>query len=123
MGSKRELPSLIGVTSRSITGVYIKKLTIQNYRNFGDPAFELPLKQFTLILGENNVGKTNLLNALCLLFGQDISVAQSRMLQLEDLNFQSTAVIGRFTRRSPGFERLLIIFSKSLSHGHSKTVL
>jgi len=71
--------------------VYIKKLTIQNYRNFGDPAFELPLKQFTLILGENNVGKTNLLKALCLLLGQEFSVRQSRMLQLEDVNFQSTA--------------------------------
>lgn len=71
--------------------MYIKKLTIQNYRNFGDPAFELPLKPFTLILGENNVGKTNLLNALCLLLGQELSVTQSRMLQLEDVNYQSTA--------------------------------
>ena len=67
--------------------MYIKTLAIKNYRNFGEPTFVLPLKQFTLILGENNIGKTNLLNALCLLFGQEISVTQSRMLQLDDLNY------------------------------------
>ncbi len=69
--------------------MHIATLSIQNYRNFGEPAFVLPLKQFTLILGENNVGKTNLLNALCLLFGGEISVAQSRMLQLDDFNYDS----------------------------------
>lgn len=69
--------------------MFITKLSIQNYRNFGEPAFVLPLKRFTLILGENNVGKTNLLNALCLLFGGDLSVAQSRMLELDDFNYES----------------------------------
>lgn len=69
--------------------MYIRSLSIQNYRNFGEPAFVLPLKRFTLILGENNVGKTNLLNALCLLFGGDLSVAQSRMLELDDFNYDS----------------------------------
>lgn len=69
--------------------MFIKTLTIQNYRNFGEPAFVLPLRQFTLVLGENNVGKTNLLNALCLLMGQELSVAQSRTLQLDDFNYES----------------------------------
>lgn len=69
--------------------MYIKQLSIKNYRNFGDPAFELSLKPFTLILGENNIGKTNLLNALCLLFGQEISISQSRVLQLDDLNYEA----------------------------------
>lgn len=69
--------------------MYIKTLSIQNYRNFGVSAFVLTLKRFTLILGENNVGKTNLLNALCLLFGGDLSVAQSRMLELDDFNYES----------------------------------
>lgn len=69
--------------------MFIKTLSIQNYRNFGEPAFVLFLKRFTLILGENNVGKTNLLNALCLLFGGDLSVAQSRILELDDFNYES----------------------------------
>lgn len=69
--------------------MFITKLSIQNYRNFGETPFVLPLKRFTLILGENNVGKTNLLNALCLLFGGDLSVAQSRMLELDDFNYKS----------------------------------
>lgn len=69
--------------------MFIKMLSIQNYRNFGEPAFVLPLKRFTLILGENNVGKTNLLNAICLLFGGDLSAAQSRMLELDDFNYES----------------------------------
>jgi AAA15 family ATPase/GTPase len=47
--------------------MYIKHLLIKNYRNFGDPPFEVELKPFTVVLGENNVGKTNLLNALGLL--------------------------------------------------------
>ncbi len=69
--------------------MYINKISIKNYRNFGDPAFELSLKPFTLILGENNIGKTNLLNALGLLFGQEISISQSRILQLDDLNYNA----------------------------------
>ncbi|MEK6259029.1 MAG: AAA family ATPase [Planctomycetota bacterium] len=75
--------------------MYIRRLSIQNYRNFGEPAFVLPLKQFTLILGENNIGKTNLLNALCLLFGGDLSVAQSRILELDDFNYASVTQLRR----------------------------
>jgi putative ATP-dependent endonuclease of OLD family len=51
--------------------MYISKLTIKNYRNFKN--FEINLKQFTLIIGENNIGKTNLLNAIGLIFSQDIT--------------------------------------------------
>ncbi len=32
--------------------MYISKLKIQNYRNFGDPPFEVDLKPFTVVLGE-----------------------------------------------------------------------
>jgi predicted ATP-dependent endonuclease of OLD family len=69
--------------------MYVKKISIQNYRNFAEPAFELLLKPFTLILGENNVGKTNLLNALCLIFTQEISVPPSHTLELDDLNYDT----------------------------------
>ena len=51
--------------------MYISKLKIKNFRKFGDPPFMMDLKPFTLIIGENNIGKTNLLAALSLLFSQD----------------------------------------------------
>ena len=45
------------------------------------------MKPFTLLLGENNVGKTNLLNAIALLFSQEIGVVQRRILDVEDFNY------------------------------------
>ena len=35
--------------------MYISRLAIKNFRNFGDPAFVIGLRPFTLLLGENNV--------------------------------------------------------------------
>jgi predicted ATP-dependent endonuclease of OLD family len=69
--------------------MYIKHLAIRNYRNFGDPAFKMELKPFTLILGENNVGKTNVLNALGLIFSQEIMVFRKRILEIDDINYAS----------------------------------
>jgi len=71
--------------------MYISKLSIKNFRNFGEPPFEIALKPFTLILGENNVGKTNLLAAVSLVFSQEISVAQRRSLSLDDINYDAVA--------------------------------
>jgi predicted ATP-dependent endonuclease of OLD family len=67
--------------------MYVKRISIKNYRNFGDPPFVLDLKPFTLLLGENNVGKTNLLNAIALLFSQEIGITQRRLLEVDDLNY------------------------------------
>jgi len=72
--------------------MYIRKLTIKNFRNFGDPPFEMTLKPFTLILGENNIGKTNLLSAVALLFSQEISVSQRRMLEIDDINYDAVVM-------------------------------
>lgn len=69
--------------------MYIKLLTIKNYRNFGEPAFTVELKPFTLILGENNIGKTNLLNALGLIFSQEIVIFRKRVLELDDINYET----------------------------------
>jgi len=69
--------------------MHIKQLSIKNFRNFGNQPFEIELKPFTLILGENNVGKTNLITAISLLFGQDISVQRRRILELDDINYFS----------------------------------
>lgn len=65
----------------------IEKLTIENYRNFR--SFEIELKRFNLIIGENNIGKTNLLNALGLIFSPDITFYQKRNLEVDDINYKT----------------------------------
>jgi AAA15 family ATPase/GTPase len=67
--------------------MYISHIKIQNYRNLQD--FEMELKPFTLIIGENNSGKTNLLTALSLLFSQDITAFRNRVLDQDDINYKS----------------------------------
>ncbi len=67
--------------------MYIDKLIIKNYRNFKN--FEIVLKPFTLIIGENNIGKTNFLNALGLIFSQDITFFKKRNLEIDDINYQT----------------------------------
>lgn len=66
----------------------IRKLTIENYRNFS--SFEMELKKFTLIIGENNIGKTNMLNALGLIFSQEITFYKKRQLEIDDINYKAT---------------------------------
>lgn len=65
----------------------ISKVKITNYRNF--KSFEIDLKELTLIIGENNIGKTNLLNALGLIFSQDISFYRKRALEIDDINLNA----------------------------------
>ena len=81
--------------------MYIKKVKIKNYRNFGDPPFEMDLKPFTVVLGENNVGKTNLLNALGLIFSQEIMIFRKRVLEIDDINYFS---VGAFKDQIRNFE-------------------
>jgi len=66
--------------------MYIYKLIIHNYRNF--LSTELELKPFTLVIGENNIGKTNLLNAIGLIFSQEITIFKKRFLELDDFNYE-----------------------------------
>ncbi|MBC2703730.1 AAA family ATPase [Desulfobacula sp.] len=67
--------------------MHIEKLIIKNYRNFKN--LEVELKPFTLIIGENNIGKTNFLNALGLIFSQDITFFKKRNLEIDDINYQA----------------------------------
>lgn len=69
--------------------MYIRHVLIKNYRNFGAPPFDMDLKPFTVVLGENNVGKTNLLNALGLIFSQEIMIFRKRVLEIDDINYAS----------------------------------
>jgi putative ATP-dependent endonuclease of OLD family len=65
--------------------MYISSLSIENYRNFDQ--FTIKLKPLTLIIGENNVGKSNLLDSIGLLFSQDVSFFKKRTLELADFNY------------------------------------
>jgi putative ATP-dependent endonuclease of OLD family len=67
--------------------MYISQLRIKNYRNFLD--FRIALKPLTLIIGENNVGKSNLLDSIGLIFSQDVSFFKKRMLEVADFNYHA----------------------------------
>ena len=64
--------------------MYISKIKIKNFRNLTD--FEIELKPFTTIIGENNVGKSNLLEAISLVLSNDISSFRKRKLEIEDFS-------------------------------------
>ena len=64
--------------------MYISRLSIQNYRTFRD--FSIKLKPLTLIIGENNVGKSNLLDCIGLIFSQEVSYFKRRVLEVADFN-------------------------------------
>ena len=66
--------------------MYISKIEIENYRNFKQ--FEMDLHPFTLIIGENNIGKTNLINALSLILSQEITIYRKRTLEIDDINYE-----------------------------------
>lgn len=64
--------------------MYIRKVTINNYRSFR--FFEAQLKQLTVVIGENDTGKTNFFTALSLpLSGNQIDFNQKR-LSVSDIN-------------------------------------
>ncbi|WP_226916075.1 AAA family ATPase [Pseudoalteromonas undina] len=64
--------------------MYIKKVTINNYRNFR--SFVAQLQQLTVVIGENDTGKTNFFTALSLpLSGNQIDFNHKR-LSVSDIN-------------------------------------
>lgn len=66
--------------------MYISELSVKNYRNFGDGKFTIPLKPFTAIIGENNIGKSNLIDCIGLVLSQDITMFKKRYLDTDDIN-------------------------------------
>ncbi len=73
--------------------MHIKKVTINNYRSFR--SFEAQLQKLTIVIGENDTGKTNFFTALSLpLSGNQIDFNQKR-LSISDINKES--VIDFFT--------------------------
>lgn len=65
--------------------MYISQLEIINYRNFKN--FTIALKPVTQIIGENNIGKSNLLDSLGLIFSQEVSFFKRRILDISDFNY------------------------------------
>lgn len=64
--------------------MYIRQVTIKNYRSFR--FFEAQLQQLTVVIGENDTGKTNFFTALSLpLSGNQIDFNQKR-LSVSDIN-------------------------------------
>ena len=67
--------------------MHICKMEIKNYRSLR--SFTIELKPTTLIIGENNIGKTNLLNAISLILNNEIISYQKRRLSLSDFNYDT----------------------------------
>src|SRR6478672_1450655 len=66
--------------------MYISHLKIKNYRTFKN--FSINLKPLTLIIRENNIGKSNLLDSIGLILGQDVSFFKRRILETADFNHE-----------------------------------
>ena len=66
-----------------MTNPYISKVRIKNYRNFLDVEVDLSQKQ--VVIGENNVGKTNFLRAIQLILDRSFSDSD-RHLQESDFH-------------------------------------
>ncbi|MBO5057008.1 MAG: AAA family ATPase [Lachnospiraceae bacterium] len=64
--------------------MYIKNIHIENFRNF--KYIDIPIKQFTIIIGENDSGKSNLLDAIRLVLHNNGLQYFSRTLGITDLN-------------------------------------
>lgn len=67
--------------------MYISKISIQNFRNYRN--FTMDLKPFVTIIGENNIGKSNLLDAISLVLSRDIMAYRRRALEVSDFNFDA----------------------------------
>lgn len=73
--------------------MYISNLSIKNYRSFEN--FDVKLKPFTQIIGENNIGKSNMLDSLGLIFSQEISFFKKRMLEVSDFHYPTILKLKR----------------------------
>ena len=61
--------------------MHLSRITIENFRNFS--AFDVKLNGTIVVVGENRVGKSNLLHALRLLFDPTLPDS-ARQLSLSD---------------------------------------
>lgn len=64
--------------------MYIKEVTIKNFRNFKN--IKIPLNRFTILIGENDIGKSNLIKAIRLVLNNNTFEYSSRTLGITDFN-------------------------------------
>lgn len=67
--------------------MYINQVNIENYRGFKN--FEVKLSKLTLIIGENDTGKTNLFSALSLPLSNNNISSNHKRLKISDVNTQA----------------------------------
>lgn len=67
--------------------MYISYMSIKNYRNF--EFFEIELNPFSIIIGENDAGKSNLLEAMQLILSNNSINYFAKALKISDLNKKS----------------------------------
>ncbi len=70
--------------------MYIKNIHIENFRNFH--CIDIPLKKLTIVIGENDAGKTNFLDAVRLVLNNNGFMYSSRSLSITDINKDSADV-------------------------------
>lgn len=64
--------------------MYVKKVKINNYRSFR--TFEAKLQQLTVVIGENDTGKTNFFTALSLPLSGNLIDFNQKRLSVSDIN-------------------------------------
>ncbi len=64
--------------------MYIKEVRIKNFRNFKD--LTIPLNRFTILIGENDIGKSNLIKAIKLVLNNNTFEYSSKTLGNTDFN-------------------------------------
>ncbi|NMB10123.1 MAG: AAA family ATPase [Tissierellia bacterium] len=64
--------------------MYIKNVHIKNFRNFKE--YNVSLKPFSIIIGENDSGKSNFIDALCLPLSKNDFRYNSKSLKISDIN-------------------------------------
>lgn len=81
--------------------MYINEVKIKNYRCFED--FSARLNQFTLIVGENNSGKSNFIKALSLPLTMGSLDFSQKRLSIADFN---SSIVERFLKKAYEYYRL-----------------
>lgn len=78
--------------------MYIKNIHIENFRNF--KCIDIPLNPFTIVVGENDAGKSNLLDAIRLVLNNNSLIYFSRSLSITDINKEAVDDFQKFLQEN-----------------------
>ena len=88
----------------------IEKVKIGNFRSFGDPETSVMLDDFTIMIGPNNSGKTNLMLALSKLFGS----TDQRIIHCRDFHVPLGEALETTDRREMHIEVILGVSNEKI---------